>query len=68
MPRKRKSGLPKNSSRARAAKFAQNQESSIHEEIRRQQQAQRQSILRAAETPLQAGVRSETQTELLEEP
>ncbi|GFX98537.1 ATP-dependent DNA helicase [Trichonephila clavipes] len=61
MPRKWKSGLSKNSSRARAAKIARNQESSVHAELRRQQ---RQSILRAAETPLQARVHSETQAEL----
>ncbi|GFT42262.1 hypothetical protein TNCV_1785961 [Trichonephila clavipes] len=64
MLQKRKSGLSKNSSRARAAKVARNQESSVHAELRRQQQAQRQSILRTAETPLQARVRSETQAEL----
>ncbi|CAH1103825.1 unnamed protein product [Psylliodes chrysocephalus] len=53
MPRKRKSDLWKNWSRARAAKVARNHESSIDAELRRQQQAQRQSVLRAAETPLQ---------------
>ncbi|GFV36268.1 uncharacterized protein TNCV_2233151 [Trichonephila clavipes] len=53
MPPKGKSGLSKNSSRACAAKIARNQESSVHAELRRQQQAQRRSILRAAETPLQ---------------
>ncbi|GFU76526.1 hypothetical protein TNCV_857571 [Trichonephila clavipes] len=63
MPRKRKSGLSKNSLRARAVKVARNKESSVHAELRRQQQAQRQSILIAAETPIQARVRSETQAE-----
>lgn len=47
-----------------AAKVARNQESSVNAELRRQQQAQRQSVLRAAETPLQAQVRSERQAAL----
>ncbi|CAH1114907.1 unnamed protein product [Psylliodes chrysocephalus] len=59
MPRKRISNLSKNSSRARAAKVARNHESSFDAELRRQQQAQRQSVLRAAETPLRWRVQSE---------
>ncbi|GFS64609.1 hypothetical protein TNCV_4684491 [Trichonephila clavipes] len=55
MPQKRKSGLSKNSSRARAAKIARNQESSVHAELRRQQQAQRQSILCLAECVIDNG-------------
>ncbi|KAG8284318.1 hypothetical protein J6590_105531, partial [Homalodisca vitripennis] len=54
MPRKRKSGLSENSSWARAAKVVRNHEFAVHAELRRQQQAQRPSVLRAAETPLQA--------------
>ncbi|GBP77469.1 hypothetical protein EVAR_56080_1 [Eumeta japonica] len=60
---KRKSDLSRGSSRARAAKVARNQESSAHAELRRQQQAERQSILRAAETPLQTRVQVERQGE-----
>ncbi|KAH0567853.1 hypothetical protein KQX54_015077 [Cotesia glomerata] len=56
--------LSKNSSRARAGKVARNQESSVHAELRRRQQAERQSVLRATETPLQARVRSERQAML----
>ncbi|GFW65220.1 uncharacterized protein TNCV_394861 [Trichonephila clavipes] len=55
---------PKFFSRDLAAKLAENQESSVHSELRRQQKAQRQSILRAAEPPLQARVLSGTQVEL----
>ncbi|KAG8273158.1 hypothetical protein J6590_027493 [Homalodisca vitripennis] len=61
---KRKSALSKNLSWACAAKVARNQESSVHTKLRRQQQAQRQSVLGAAETPLQAQVRSERQAVL----
>ncbi|KAG8283614.1 hypothetical protein J6590_014135 [Homalodisca vitripennis] len=64
MTQEQKSGLSKNSSRVRAAKFGWNQESAVHAELRRQQQAQRKNVLRAAETPLQAQVRSERQATL----
>nr|XP_036214835.1 uncharacterized protein LOC118680209 [Bactrocera oleae] len=61
MPRKRKSALSRNSSSVRKDKVAQNQESEVHAELRRQQQTERQRVLRAAETFHQTRVRSERQ-------
>ncbi|KAG8248709.1 hypothetical protein J6590_035478 [Homalodisca vitripennis] len=48
----------------RVAKVARNHESAVHAELRRQQQAQRKSVLNAVETPLQAQVRSESRAAL----
>ncbi|GFW02650.1 hypothetical protein TNCV_2456641 [Trichonephila clavipes] len=55
MPQKRKSDLSKNLLQANAAEVAQNQESSVHAELRRQQQAQQQSILCLAECVIDNG-------------
>nr|CAD7202969.1 unnamed protein product [Timema douglasi] len=49
------------SSRAQAAKIAQSQESSVHAELRRQEQAELQAALRADETPFQSQERLEDQ-------
>lgn len=63
MPRKRYSNLSMNSSQARTKKIARSQESSVHAELRRQEQAERQSALRANETLLQTQLRLEKQAQ-----
>nr|CAD7434734.1 unnamed protein product [Timema monikensis] len=61
MSRKSNFNLSRSSSRARAAKIARSQESSVHVELRRQEQAERQAALRADETPSQSQERLEDQ-------